>query len=152
MYAVALRGRLRIPNHPIPILLALAANGAVWVAALYRPIGEAPWEPVMRVTPRLVGGAKALLGFVILLVAGTFMYLRWPRTYSNEGAFPAFVISAALVQMVFLAIYWGVRPENMFPAAWIRHWNSSNPALVRLIKKARVNRTRANRGRTKRHS
>jgi len=148
MYVAALRGELRIPDKPALITTILAVNASTWVLALYRPIGETPWQPVFRVTRIVAGLAKALLSGVLTLVVGTIIYLRWQTAYRNppgEQAFLAFVMSVALLQAVFLAIYWAVRPENIFPSRWIRRWNSSNPLLVRAIKAIRVRKTRANR-------
>jgi hypothetical protein len=152
-YVLAIRGGLPGTVGPWPIVIASFLCLGVWIPMAYRPIGEAPWQPVLRLTSLLMKLTRTLLGIALGLAAVSLLWVLRERSEKGQPSrevFTAFLMSLMLLHMAYSAAHWAIRPENIFPAGWIHWWSSPNRLLVRIYRRRRLNRLLAERGDAKR--
>jgi len=148
-YALAMLGKLCLPSQPWLVAPLIVVHfGICWVLTFYRPLGESPWQPVLRVTRILVAVAKAMFGLALALALLTLAAVLWQRHQHGSPRnqeFLAFLLSLLILQTVYTAIYWGVRPENVFSWSWMWRCAQPNPMLVKMFRKKRLAQIRSER-------
>jgi hypothetical protein len=89
------------------------------------------WEPVVQVTRR-----RIIIGKVLLLIASlNFLFctalIVWENRAVSSSALSMGIASFALLNAVYLAIHWALRPENLFPGRFLLF--ISNPLVYILF-------------------
>jgi hypothetical protein len=114
-YVASILGYVLWPEGPWVVVSMFVVHGIVMVLTFHRDPARTLWSPLIPITPNRLRAAKAILAaavanFLLCLI----LMLLGNRPASLRMLSTAFA-SLALLNMVYVAIHWAVRPENLFP-------------------------------------
>jgi hypothetical protein len=118
-YWLALTGHATLPQNAWMFEVPFLAHVAVMVATFQRLPSRKIFKPVLKVTPARIRGAQLLL----LVSAANFglcaARVFWESAASSERTLSMVVTSLVLLNTVYVAIHWALRPENLFPGGFL---------------------------------
>jgi hypothetical protein len=136
-YFASLAGYRILPQSVWVFAVFFSIHGIAMVITFYRRPWN-PWKPVLKVTPERIRIAKLLLA----LVAANFLFplavVVSEHGGVSERALSMALTSLVLLNTVYIAIHWAIRPENLFPS-WFLSF-ISNPLLYLLVRRHEPNK------------
>jgi len=123
-YLAALAGNAELPKSVWVAEGFLVVHVIVMIITFPRGPRRRPWEPVLQMTNERIRAAKVALGIVTVNFVFCVAVVAWENRGASERALLMVLTSFALLNMVYIAIHWAFRPENLFPdqfLAFISH-------------------------------
>ncbi|MBN9659008.1 MAG: hypothetical protein J0H49_12565 [Acidobacteria bacterium] len=121
----------RVPAMHLNWFLGGFAVHACVLCATFQPYARsAYWSPVLRPTARSIRMARRTLFLAAALVAVLYLFPVVDRALGGEPTVARLVSLLAglfLLSSVYVAVHWGLRPENLFSPIALRYL--SNPLL-----------------------
>jgi len=134
-YIAAIMAPVTIPDNVWIVEAVFGLHGLAAIATFHR---GTKWQPVLNVTPQRIRLAKILLGLSILnflLCVGVALYASKGDSALNEKGPGLMLTSLVMLQTIYIAVHWAVRPENLFSPTFLRIIGNPLGELFSSIKK-----------------
>lgn len=123
-YIAAILGYARIPTNVWIVEAVFALHALAALATFQRTSMRPAWQPVLGVTPDRVRLARTLFNLSILnflLCIGVCVYAVISGNAALRDKGVALILTSFLMlNTIYIAIHWALRPENLFSAYFLR--------------------------------
>jgi hypothetical protein len=118
------------PFNPYIVMPFLAIHGVVVCITLQRFVGRSRyWTPVLKVSTKNLIWARCTLTFSLGILVASILFFVYAVRSGNEWtelrSIECVVASMGVLSFSYIAVHWGLRPENIFGKVFIERL--SNP-------------------------